>query len=177
MNPYNQPYYGRPAGYMYNPYSQSMPQIQQMQPMQQVQQPMQQQPIQQPVPQPVQNIVLQGKSVDSIEVVKAMDIPLDGSISYFPLADGTAIVTKQLQMDGTSKTVVYKPVNENEKEEKKEAINYITPEVFDEKVKIINKGNENVQDGIASIQEQIEGLSGSLKQLTDEMKNFRGGKK
>ena len=33
---------------------------------------------------------LQGKSVESVEVVKAMDIPLDGSISYFPLTDGTA---------------------------------------------------------------------------------------
>lgn len=174
MNPYNQPYFGRPTGYMYNPYQQPMTQ---MQPMQQMSQPMQQQPIQQPVPQPVQNMILQGKSVDSIDVVKAMDIPLDGSISYFPLADGTAIVTKQLQMDGTSKTVIYKPVTENDKEEKKETINYITPEVFDEKVKIISEGNNNVQDGIANIQEQIQSLSGNLKQLADEMKNFRGGKK
>ena len=54
---------------------------------------------------------LLGKSVDSIDVVKAMDIPLDGSTSYFPLTDGTAIVTKKLQADGTSKTVVYKPVD------------------------------------------------------------------
>ena len=44
---------------------------------------------------------LQGKSVDSIEVVKATDIPLDYSVSYFPLTDGSAIVTKQLQQDGT----------------------------------------------------------------------------
>lgn len=57
--------------------------------------------------------LLNGKSVDSLEVVKAMDIPLDGSVSYFPLTDGSAIVTKQLQIDGTSKTVVYKPIEEN----------------------------------------------------------------
>ena len=55
---------------------------------------------------------LLGKSVDSIEVVKAMDIPLDGSTSYFPLTDGSAIVTKKLMSDGTSRTVIYKPVNE-----------------------------------------------------------------
>ena len=47
--------------------------------------------------------LLNGKSVDSLDVVKAMDIPLDGSISYFPLTDGSAIVSKQLQNDGTSK--------------------------------------------------------------------------
>lgn len=56
---------------------------------------------------------IQGKQVDSVEVVKATDVPFDGSISYFPLTDGTAIVTKQLQMDGTSKIVVYKPADED----------------------------------------------------------------
>ena len=45
---------------------------------------------------------LQGKTVDNIEVVKATDIPLDGSVSYFPLVDGSSIITKQLQADGTS---------------------------------------------------------------------------
>lgn len=93
----------------YNPYY-----AQQMQPMGQ---PMQR--MAQPMPQPPQPIGLQGKSVDSIDVVKAMDIPLDGSVSYFPLTNGTAIVTKQLQMDGTSKTVIYEPVkteNQNSKQ-------------------------------------------------------------
>lgn len=169
MNPYNQVYYGRPSyGYQFQPM-----------PMQQVPQqvpPMQQQPIQQPI-QPMQPVGLQGKSVDSIDVVKAMDINLDGSISYFPLTDGTAIVTKQLQMDGTSKVVIYKPVVENEKEEKTTAINYITPEVLDEKVKVIHEANSNVQDGIVSIKEQIEHLSGNLKELTNEMRNYKGGKR
>ena len=62
---------------------------------------------------------LLGKSVDNIDVVKATDIPLDGSISYFPLTDGSAIVSKQLQMDGTSKMVIYKPVKENSDDSKK----------------------------------------------------------
>ena len=56
--------------------------------------------------------MLCGKQVDSIDVVKAIDIPLDGSISYFPLTNGSAIVTKQLQQDGTSKITVYEPKSE-----------------------------------------------------------------
>ena len=56
--------------------------------------------------------MLLGKVVDNMEVVKGFDIPLDGSVSYFPLANGTAIVTKQLQQDGTSKMIIYKPVDE-----------------------------------------------------------------
>lgn len=63
-----------------------------MQPIQQVQ------PMQQNVYRPT-NVELQGKQVSSLEVVKATDIPLDGSISYFPLADGSLIATKQLQVD------------------------------------------------------------------------------
>lgn len=57
--------------------------------------------------QPINN--LQGKTVESLEIAKLIEIPLDGSTSYFPLADGSAIITKQLQMDGKSKTVIYKP--------------------------------------------------------------------
>lgn len=52
---------------------------------------------------------LLGKSVDSIDVVKAIDIPLDGSVSYFPLTDNSAIVTKQLMSNGTSKITIFKP--------------------------------------------------------------------
>ena len=70
---------------------------------------------------------LLGKSVDSVDVVKAIDIPLDGSVSYFPLTDGSAIVTKQLQMDGTSKIMVYKPIIEQ-----KEQVRTISYEEFEE---------------------------------------------
>ena len=96
-----------------NPYFNQQPRYQNM-----MQQPYLQQ-MQQPIQtmQAVNNqLGLLGKMVESIDVVKAMDIQLDGSISYFPLTDGSAIVSKQLQADGTSKTVVYKPVIENKKE-------------------------------------------------------------
>lgn len=62
---------------------------------------------------------LQGKTVDNMDVVKAIDIPLDGSISYYPLADGTAILSKQLQQDGTSRIIVYRP-------EEQKQIKYVT---------------------------------------------------
>lgn len=81
-----------------------------------------------PMPQPTTQIGLLGKIVDSIDVVKAMDIPLDGSVSYFPLTDGTAIVSKQLQNDGTSKTIIYKPTIEN----KKDIVKYATFNEIDE---------------------------------------------
>ena len=96
FNNYN-PYYGQPQTPRFQPIENQTPQY---------------------MPQQTMNRLpsLQGKSVDSIEVVRATDIPMDGSISYFPLADGSAIVTKQLGIDGISKLKVYKPVEEKVKE-------------------------------------------------------------
>lgn len=140
------------------------------QPMQQVipkQQPMEQQYPQYNQPQPVykQPVGLQGKSVDSIDVVKAMDIPLDGTISYFPLTDGTAIVTKQLQQDGSSKTIVYKPI-EQDTEDK--APKYITVEELDESMKKID--NSSLKDEIKTIKRQLEDLTEDIKDVNEKIR-------
>ena len=146
------------------------PQMQRMvQPMQQpINQPMQQQ-IVQPI-QPVQNIGLQGKSVDSIDVVKAMDIPLDGSVSYFPLTDGSAIVSKQLQMDGTSKTIIYEPMTIEDKEENKKDTN-------EELINKIKEENNFVKEGMNDVKDQLQDLLGNFDKLFEEMKTLKGGKK
>lgn len=115
-----------------------------------------QQQIVTPYPTPLnmakQNSLL-GKSVDNIDVVKAMDIPLDGSISYFPLTDGTAIVSKQLQIDGTSKIVVYKPVETEEKEQ----IKFATLEDIEEAINEIDLSDiQDLKDEIKDIKKQLK---------------------
>ena len=142
-------------------YGQMQMQLPKMQPTQPVQPVQPMQTIEQYQPQQIyKQIGLQGKSVDSIDVVKAMDIPLDGSVSYFPLVDGTAIVTKQLQADGTSKTVVYKPI------EDKEIANvpkYITKEDLDKEIKKVD--NSSIKDDIKTLKRKIEDLSEDLKDI------------
>ena len=110
---------------------------------------------------------LQGKSVDSLDVVKAMDIPLDGTISYFPLTDGTAIITKQLQQDGTSKTIVYKPT-EVEQPLEQEIPKYITPEELDAKLKDINIGKD-LKDDVKSLKKQIKDLTFDFQKLSEKL--------
>lgn len=104
------------------------------------------QPIEQTIAKPTG---LLGKAVDSIEVVKATDISLDGAINYFPLTDNSAIVTKQLQNDGTCKIVVYKPVDEKVKE-----IKYATQEDIDKAIKKIDLSD--IKDDIDSLKKQIK---------------------
>lgn len=100
-------------------------------------------------------LALQGKTVDNIEVVKATDIPLDGSISYFPLVDGSAIVTKQLQADGTSRMVVYKPVEIEPKITENKEI-YVTEKQLEEKLSTFN--NEEIKQEIEKLKKQIKDL-------------------
>ena len=51
-----------------------------------------------------------GKIVDSIDVVKATDVPMDGSMYYFPKADGTEIFGKQWLSNGQTRILNFKPV-------------------------------------------------------------------
>lgn len=96
---------------------------------------------------------LLGKAVESIDVVKAMDMPLDGSISYFPLTDGSAIVSKQLQTDGTSKVIIYRPAEE----EKKDAIKFATLEDLEEAINDIDLSDiQDLKDEIKDIKKQLK---------------------
>lgn len=139
---YNNPYYNPMSRYQSN--INQMTQSQYIPTMQQQLQPM----------QPINNqIGILGKIVDSIEVVKAMDIPLDGSVSYFPLTDGTAIVSKQLQNDGTSKMVVYKPTQED----KKETIQFATLDDIQDAIDNLDLGDiQDIKDDIKEIKKQIK---------------------
>jgi hypothetical protein len=117
-----------------------------------------------------QNTILQGKIVDSLEVVKATDIPYDGSISYFPLTDGSAIITKQLQQDGTSKVVIYKPISEDEEIK---TTKYITENDFNNfKEQIKNMGNDYVTED--DLKEQIKNMnSKDIKDLKEDIKTLK----
>ena len=86
-----------------NPYIDRMAQLQQYQ--QSLQQPIV--PTQTPVSNQMSAL---GKMVDSIDVVKATDIPMDGNAYYFPKADGTEVYCKQWLQNGTTRILTFKPV-------------------------------------------------------------------
>ena len=91
---------------MQNPYMERMAQLQQYQ-----------QSLQQPIV-PAQmsganQMSALGKMVDSIDVVKATDIPMDGNTYYFPKADGTEVYCKQWLQNGTTRILTFKPVLED----------------------------------------------------------------
>lgn len=105
-NPYQQPamnYNPGYAAYQYNPmanmqrYQQSDTQIQQQIPQFQQQQ---------------QVIGINGKIVAAVENITANDVPMDGSVAFFPKQDLSEIYVKGWNADGTIRTIVYKPYTE-----------------------------------------------------------------
>ena len=93
---------------MQNPYMDRMAQLQQYQ--QSLQQPVV--PTQMSGTNQQMNVI--GKIVDSIDVVKATDVPMDGSMYYFPKADGTEIFSKQWLSNGQTRILTFKPDLETE---------------------------------------------------------------
>lgn len=104
---------------MINPYQQmTYPQINSpymertnyMQQYQQNLQPVQQQSV--PV-QTQQTMGIAGRTVQSVEQITANEVPMDGSLAFFPRQDMAEIYAKQWNADGTIKTVIYRPVIDN----------------------------------------------------------------
>ena len=126
----------------------------------------QQQPQPMELPQQPQNVsqmglnrvCLNGKQVESIDIVKNLEIPLDGSISYFPLVNGTAIATKQLMQDGTSKITIYEPKVE------KEQVKYATIDDIDKKLEKL--GFSEIDD----LKEELGDLKREFKEIKSKLK-------
>ena len=101
QNPNYYAQYMQPQQPQYNPYLQRMENLQQFQ--------------QTLNPAQVQNqFQTLGKMVDSVDVVKATDIPMDGNVYYFPKADGTEVYCKQWLQNGTTRILTFKPVLEDD---------------------------------------------------------------
>ena len=92
------PQYG---AYQYNP----MANIQRFQPQEQIQP-----QIQQPMPQQV--VGINGRVVQAVENINANEVPMDGSMAFFPKQDMSEIYVKGWNADGTINTIVYKPYTE-----------------------------------------------------------------
>lgn len=103
-NPYQTPI-------MNNSYIQSQnPYMDRMNFLQNYQQSLQQQPMQMNQQPILQQIVgINGRIVQAVENINANEVPMDGSMAFFPKQDMSEIYVKGWNADGTIRTIVYKP--------------------------------------------------------------------
>ena len=109
MQPYPNPNY-------YAQYTQPQPQfnpyMQRMENLQQFQQALQ--PQSNNLTPGLNMLASLGKVVESMDIVKVTDIPMDGNVYYFPKADGEEIYTKQFLPNGQTRISTFKPFENSE---------------------------------------------------------------
>lgn len=139
-------YYGQPyIQQQYNPYLQRMENLQQFQ-----------QAIQQPMGPTSMSGANQftplGKIVESMDIVKVTDIPMDGNMYYFPKADGTEIYAKQFGIDGKTRILTFKPLLDSDPNNSL---------VNEEKLKFDDFNNVlmGIQEDIKTLNEKIDKIS------------------
>lgn len=107
--------------------------------------------------------LLNGKQVESIDIVKNLEIPLDGSISYFPLVNGTAIATKQLMQDGTSKITIYEPKTQ------KEDMKFATIEDIDKRLEKLGFSEiDDLKEDLSDLKREFKEIKSKLKTKKEE---------
>lgn len=73
-----------------------------------------------------------GKVVDSIDVVKVTDIPMDGNSYYFPKADGTEVYSKRWLPNGSTEINTYvRLIDKEQQEEPKFDFNLMETNIMD----------------------------------------------
>ena len=94
------------------------------------------------------------KMVESIDIVKSTDIPIDGNVYYFPKADGSEIFTKRWLSNGQTQIISYKPVLENQQS--------IAEEKSDNLI-LSNELMEMFMDKLNGIMDKVDKLEKSMK--------------
>lgn len=139
----------------FNPYLQRMENLQQFQ---QTIQPMATNQM------PTQTYNPFGKVVESMDIVKVTDIPMDGNMYYFPQADGQAIYGKKFLPNGQTQILAFKPSLENEP-------NNVSTEVEKSKFDTLEQFLEGIQNEVRTLSDKIDKISKptrAKKEVEDE---------
>lgn len=127
-------------------------------PYQQMQQQRFQPQEQYPAIQNQQAIGLNGRIVQVVENINANEVPMDGSMAFFPKQDLSEIYVKGWNADGTIKTIVYKPQIDNK------SVQAVNTSLDTEKLKI-----DLSEQATAGIMQRFDDLSAKIEQLESKV--------
>lgn len=97
-----------------------------------------------------------GKVVQSQDSIVANDVPMNGSVAFFPKSDLSEIYAKQWSADGTISTMVFKPVqndNPNKLSQDKEKLKI---GLSDEATEIFNKHFDTLFSKMEELEKKID---------------------
>ena len=97
-----------------------------------------------------------GKIVESMDIVRVTDIPMDGNMYYFPKADGSEIFGKQWLANGQTRILTFKASLDDEG-------NNLSSEAEKLKIDAFNELTDTFQGMFDTVIERIDKLEKSLK--------------
>lgn len=149
-NPYNIPsYYPQ----QYTGYPQYLQQMQAAR-----YQPQEQPPVQMPGAYQQQPVGINGRMVQSVENINANEVPMDGSMAFFPKQDMSEIYVKAWDANGLIKTIVYKPQIDNK------SVQAVNTSLDTGKLKI-----DLSEQATAGIMQRFDDLSAKIEQLENKV--------
>lgn len=143
MNPYQIP---QANNYMpqYQTYQQAYNPMQNIQRFQQPQQPEQ-----------IQQGIF-GKVVQSQDSIVANDVPMNGSVAFFPKSDLSEIYAKQWSADGTISTMVFKPIQNDSPNKLSQDTEKLKIGLSDEATEIFNKHFDTLFSKMEELEKKID---------------------
>ena len=151
-NPYQVPMMNNPYMQPQNPYMDRMNFLQNYQ--QNLQQPLVPTSMsganQQAMPQQI--VGINGRIVQAVETINPNEVPMDGSVAFFPKQDLTEIYAKSWNADGTIRTLTFKPVlNDN--------TDILSGDTEKLEFDLSEKATEGIMAKLNELSEKIEQLS------------------
>lgn len=143
MNPYQMPQVNSYVP-QYQQYQQAYNPMQNIQRFQQPQQPEQ-----------IQQGIF-GKVVQSQDSIVANDVPMNGSVAFFPKSDLSEIYAKQWSADGTISTMVFKPVQNDNHNKLSQDSEKLKIGLSDEATEIFNKHFDTLFSKMEELEKKID---------------------
>lgn len=105
-----------------------------------------------------QNQIVQGingKMISEINQITANDVPMDGSVAFFPKQDLSEVYAKSWNADGTIRTVTYKPVLDGEPKTAAES-EKLKCDLSEESAQNIMNKFEEISDRLGQLEKSLQ---------------------
>lgn len=106
-----------------------------------------------------QNQIVQGingKIITEISQITANDVPMDGSVAFFPKQDLSEVYAKSWNADGTIRTVTYKPVLDNEPKNVQTDTEKLKCDLSDEATQGIMDKFDEISDRLGQLEKSLQ---------------------
>ena len=97
-----------------------------------------------------------GKVVQSQDSIVANDVPMNGSVAFFPKSDLSEIYAKQWSADGTISTMVFKPVQNDNPNKLSQDTEKLKIGLSDEATEIFNKHFDTLFSKMEELEKKID---------------------